>query len=213
MRLAVAVSLTLIVLCGLFGNYLRFNTRMPDTPPSFGDIPYAANGYLGEERRFSEASYEVLNADTTTLRLYRGPDGTPLWLFVAYFPTQKYGSQIHSPKHCLPGGGWKIEKLQPFLLILPGGLSKKINRVVIAQRQKKQLMFYWFETRGGAISDEFGLKWDLMKNSLLFRPTDAAFIRLTVPVERSNIEQTTARAVDFFTTFYPDLERALPFHN
>ena len=212
MKAAVAVSTVLIVAGGLFGNYLRFNSQMPDRPPSFGSIPYSANGYFGQERKFSDANYEVLKADATTLRLYRASDGMPFWLFVAYFSSQKYGSQIHSPKHCLPGGGWRIEKQEPYNLHLPGGVSKEVNRVLIAEQEKKQLMFYWFETRGGTISDEFGLKWDLMKNSLLLRPTDAAFIRLSVPLEQRTIEQTTARAVDFFSTFHSHLKEALPFN-
>lgn len=213
MKLAVVVSTVLIAVAGLFGNFLRYYSPKPDRLPSFDDIPYQADGYIGEEHRFSEVSYKVLKADTTTLRLYRAPDGLPFWLFVAYFSSQKYGSQIHSPKHCLPGGGWKIEWQEPFHLYLPNGVSKMVNRVFITERDKKQLLFYWFETRDGTICNEFGLKWDLMKNSLLLRPTDAVFIRLTVPIERESIEQVTERAVDFFNTFYPDMEKALPFNN
>ncbi len=213
MKSAVVLSTVLIVISGLFGNYLRFNRQMPDRLPSFSSIPYNAGGYFGEERRFSEASYDVLKADTTTLRFYRASDGTPFWLFVAYFSSQKYGSQIHSPKHCLPGGGWKIERQEPFSLHFPGGVTKEINRVLITDRQKKQLMFYWFETRSGAIRDEFRLKWDLMKNSLLLRPTDAAFVRLTVPIKGGTVEQATAKASDFLNAFYPGLERAFSFNN
>ncbi len=213
MKAALVISTVLIVAGGLFGNYLRFSSQVPDKPPSFGSIPYDTNGYFGQERRFSPSSYRVLQADTMTLRLYHASDGTPFWLFIAYFSSQKYGSQIHSPKLCLPGGGWKIEKQELFHLHLPGGVSKEVNRVLIAERGEKQLMFYWFETRGGTISDEFELKWDLMKNSLLLRPTDAAFIRLSVPLEQRTIEQTTARAVDFFSAFHSHLEEALPFNN
>ncbi len=213
MKSAVIFSTILIVLGGVFGNYLRFSNRMPDAPPSFDKIPYRKSPYYGEEKRFSEESYDVLNADTTTLRLYRTPEGGIYWLFVAYFSSQQYGSQIHSPKHCLPGGGWKIEKQEPFTLRLSDKQAKEINRVIISDDGKKELMFYWFETRSGAIRDEFGLKWDLMKNSLLLRPTDAAFIRLTVSFEHLSIEQATAQAVAFFRTFYPDIEKALPFGN
>jgi EpsI family protein len=205
------MATALIVVFGAFGNYLRFNKRMPDRLPVFESIPYTIDGYYGEERRFSQLSYDVLQADTTTLRLYRDADGTSYWLFVAYFSSQKYGSQIHSPKHCLPGGGWKIEKIEPFLLRFADNSTKEINRLIIGRQKKKQVMFYWFETRGGTINDEFGLKWDLMKNSLLLRPTDAAFIRLTIPTELNKLDQATAKAVAFFNTFYPDIKQALPF--
>jgi len=52
-----------------------------------------------------------------------------------------------------------------------------------------------------------------MKNSLLLRPTDAAFIRLTVLLEQRIVEKTTAQAVDFLSTFHAHLEKALPFNN
>jgi hypothetical protein len=40
-----------------------------------------------------------------------------------------------------------------------------------------QEVLYWFRTRSGVVVGEYGLKWDLMVNSLRRRPTDAAFIR------------------------------------
>jgi len=143
---------------------------------------------------------------------YRGADGSPLWLLIAYFSSQKYGSQIHSPKHCLPGGGWKIEKLEQFRLPLPGGY-KTVNRLVITTEGRNQAMFYWYQTRGGSLSNEFALKWDLAKNSLLLRPTDAAFIRLTLPIEQGDLEAASKRAADFLATFYSGMNRALPFGN
>ena len=212
MKRAVLISCLLIVAGGAFANYLRYSERMPDRPASFEVIPYVSGQFSGEERRFEAYNYEVLKADTTTLRLYHGQRGEAYWLFVAYFESQKYGSQIHSPKHCLPGGGWRIERLEPFTLSAAGMPTKEINRLIIADREDRQLMFYWFETRGGAIHNEFALKWDLMKNSLLLRPTDASIIRLTVPfAPGETVEAATTRAVAFFGEFGSSIERSLPF--
>ncbi len=203
----------IVILCGgLFGNYLRFVDREPNRPAEFATIPLESYGYYGDERRFAEASYDVLNADTTTLRLYRDANGVPYWLFVAYFSSQKQGSQIHSPKHCLPGGGWSIETIEPYTFHLSDGTAKEINRLVIGERRQRQIMLYWFETRGGAIRSEFGLKFDLMKNALLLRPTDAAFVRLTVPVPADgDIDAATERALSYLTAFHPHIVNALPF--
>ena len=38
-------------------------------------------------------------------------------------------------------------------------------------------IYYWFCTQGGTVTGEYSLKWDLVKNSLARRPTNAAFIR------------------------------------
>ncbi|MBU0983320.1 MAG: EpsI family protein [candidate division Zixibacteria bacterium] len=212
MKTEVILACVLIVVGGALANVLRFSEQMPDRPAMFDQIPYDPPGYVGEERYFSEQSYDVLQADTTTLRVYYDSLGNAYWLFVAYFANQKYGSQIHSPKNCLPGGGWRIEKLEPYTVELGGGVSRYANRVTITDLDQSQIMLYWFETRGGVIREEFGLKWDLMKNSLLFRPTDAAFIRLSLPRKyNETVEECTERAVRYLKTAYPYVQRALPF--
>ncbi len=208
----VLVASLILLVGGAVGNYMRFAGAAPDRPPSFSEIPLERTVYYGEERRFSEESYDVLQADTTTLRLYTTVGGERLWLFVGYFASQKYGSQIHSPRHCLPGSGWRIAMIEPYLLRLSDGATHEVNRLVITDRDNRQLMLYWFETRGGSIRSEFGLKWDLMRNSLLLRPTDAAMIRLNTPFLGSEtVDQATQRAIAWLEQFYPSIERALPF--
>ena len=68
MKAAVVISAVILLIGGIFGNYLRYSSHMPDRPPAFETIPYQLEDYLGQERRFSELSYEVLRADTTTFR-------------------------------------------------------------------------------------------------------------------------------------------------
>ena len=212
MKKPVLIASILLILAGAFGNYLRYMEHAPDRPADFSVIPLEADQYIGEERRFADYSYDVLQADTTTLRRYIDRDGLTYWLFLAYFNSQKYGSQIHSPKHCLPGGGWHILRHDPYDLKLPGGVTKHVNLLVIAERSRQQLMLYWFETRTGAIRNEFGLKWDLVRNSLFLQPTDATIVRLTIPIgEVDGLSGALARAERFFAVFQPSISRALPF--
>ncbi len=214
MKKHVIIASLLILVMGAIGNYLRYAESSPDRPADMGLIPMQSNDYTSEEHRFDQQSYDVLLADTTTLREYRDSEGNPIWLFVAYFESQKYGSQIHSPKHCLPGSGWKIGKIEPYRIALPDGQTFDVNRMVITERDHKQLMLYWFETRGGVIRSEFGLKWDLMLNSLFLRPTDAAFVRLNLPMVNGNdLEATTREATAYLAEFYPAIEKALGFAN
>ena len=212
MKRAVIISVTLILVLGAFGNYLRYSRTSPDRGPNFADIPFLLDEYSGEERRFATGDYDVLKADTSTLRLYRDRVGNSAWLFVAYFSSQKYGSQIHSPKHCLPGGGWQIVQHDEIALPISESGPVGVNRLLIADQGQRQLMIYWFETRGGTITNEFGLKFDLARNSLLLRPTDAAFVRFTIPLEAGDtIEGVTAKAATFLTTFHGPIMQALPF--
>lgn len=206
---------SLVILAGGAGaNLLRYSRSEPQQWAKFEVIPYEYDGYQGEERRFSEQAYQILQADTTTLRLYQSPEGQPIWLFIGYFESQKYGSQIHSPRNCLPGSGWKIANHVPYTLDLGNGRVKVVNRLIITRNQQRSLMLYWFETRGGSIRNEYALKLDLVKNSLLFRPTDAAFIRVNLPLsDGDDIDSVADCALAFLGRFYPAIEQALPFAN
>lgn len=212
MKKPVIIISVVLLLGGAFGNYLRYIEQTPERPAEFGLIPYETDGYSGVEERFAEESYDILKADTTTLRHYTDTLDNRYWLFIAYFSSQKYGSQIHSPKHCLPGGGWKIMHLEPYELKTGDFPVKTVNRLLIAENDRRQLMLYWFETRGGTIRNEFALKWDLMQNSILLRPTDAAIVRLTIPIQPdADFDAATKLGLEFFGHFLPSIEKALPF--
>jgi EpsI family protein len=212
MKGGIIIASVLILLGGAGANYLRYVEPTPTSPPTLGDIPYEFEGFRGEERYFSEQSYEILHADTSTLRLYNDTDGNPIWLFIGYFESQKYGSQIHSPKHCLPGSGWKITSLESYRLQLTDGTEKQVNRLLITERGRQHLMLYWFETRGGTIRNEFALKWDLMQNSLMLRPTDAAIVRINLPLTgQDDIDAGTDKALAFLENILPEVEQSLPF--
>lgn len=206
------IALCILLPFGGFGTYLRSHQTQPDRPAEFGRIPYEMGEYVGVEERFEEYAYEVLKADTTTLRVYREITGDAYWLFLAYFSSQKYGSQIHSPKHCLPGGGYRILSIEPHQVPLLDGRTITVNRLRIASPQRMELMMYWFETRSGIIPSEMGLKLDLMKNAVALAPTDAAICRVTMPLPLgADFDAATARMVAFIQAFYPVIETALPF--
>jgi EpsI family protein len=203
--------LVLLVASGALAYTLRYLKVEPDSMADFERIPLQKDQWQGMQILFSEATYEVLNATETTMRTYSsGGDLVPV-LFIGYFEDQKYGSQIHSPRHCLPGSGWGIlshrqEKIEVNGRILP------INYVIIGAKESRQLMYYWFETRSGTITGEFALKFNLFLNALFMKPTDAAFIRLTVNIRPgASIKAGEEVLHKFLTNFLTPIENSLPF--
>jgi EpsI family protein len=203
-------SLALIIVGGIFGNLLRYTEKMPDKPVFFDIIPDSMAEFTGTDRQMEEYAYEILRADTILLRDYLTADGSIIELFIAYFNSQEYGSQIHSPKNCLPGGGWLIEKIQPFAVDLSDGSVLETNKLLISIRNYKATMLYWYETRSGIIRNEYGLKLDLVKSALLFRPTDAAIVRVTIDTDSKNLDETE-ELIRFLRDFYPHIKKSLPF--
>jgi EpsI family protein len=147
-----------------------------ETIPALQQLPLTLSGWHGEDYTTSEDVARVLAADATLHRRYRRGDGTEIWLFVAYFRQQQVNSQIHSPRHCIPGGGWHVTFLRQQTLTIDG-IPRPVAHLGTARGEHSQDVLYWFLTQSGATPDEYALKWDLVKNSLARRPTNAAFIR------------------------------------
>jgi len=204
--------LGLILIVGLLANFIRYSEVKPQQRPHLEVLPYFLSGWSGQELYFTESSLQVLGADTTLLRVYKNPDGQEVSLFIAYFDSQKYGSQIHSPKHCLPGGGWNIVTKEKQSFSFESGGNLKLNRMLISDGKESQLMYYCFLTRSGILTNEFMLKADLVLNSILRRPTDAAIIRVIFPLNRATpAKLTDQQAQEFLALFWPEIKRALPF--
>ncbi len=208
------VAILILVVFGGFGAYVRSHQARIDHPPDFSLIPLETEEYIGLEKPLESYEYEILKADTTTLRMYTDRvSGDIYWLFMAYFSSQKYGSQIHSPIHCVPGGGYRILSIEPYTLELADGRRLPVRRLLIESQRRREVMFYWFETRSGVISDEYGLKFDLMKNSVLLMPTDAAICRVNIPLPvTADFDEASAKITGFIKNIYPYLEQSLPFH-
>ncbi len=210
-KTSLVTACVLIVAAGAFAYFLRYSRVMPDRGPDFSQIPLVLGQWEGEERRFGEITYDVLGADTTTYRVYFDPQGRKMFLFLAYFKSQKYGGQIHSPRHCLPGGGWTIESHERRELDGPEGRPAiPVNLLKVTHGNYVEYMWYWFVTRGGVNPSEYGLKLDLVLNSLQLKPTDAVFVRFNLETADGPAE-TEKICREFAALLMKYLDAALPF--
>ena len=204
------IILLILVPFGAMATVLRYIAVEPEQPSQLTQMPLEIDGWKGVVFPVGEATASVLQATEILLRGYSDTSGNYVGLYIAYFQDQKYGSQIHSPRHCLPGGGWVLTGLEhvPFSL---GDRSIDVNRMTIAKRSRVDQMFYWFHTRSGDLASEYSLKFDLVRNSLLLSPTDAAIIRLTVGQGDRSQDECQRLAERFMQTILPEVRKALPF--
>jgi EpsI family protein len=205
------IILVLFVLTGILINLLRYSRVESKITPLFSSLPLQLGGWNGQEYFFSDETNQVLKADTYAFRKYTSGEGKELWLFIAYFKSQKYGSQIHSPKNCLPGSGWKIMSRKKILIKTDTGSDLKVNKLLISDKLSREIMYYWFQTRSGIITSELGLKLDLVFNSLKRAPTDAAFVRINLPLNQLSEKEAQLVLEDFLRVFYPEIKKILPF--
>jgi len=212
MNKRLVTALALLIAGGAIGNLLRFIEQRPNEQIELSAIPDQIGPYFGREQAIDSISLSVLRADNAVLKQYRNEHGNEYDLFVGYFGRQTFGSAIHSPKNCLPGSGWRIDAQQRLTIQLDDSMTREVNDLLIRFQSRRAVMLYWFETRLGATSNEYGLKLSLFRNALLFHPTDAAFIRITVEVGEGSIEEATRRGIAFAQAVYPFVRGVLPFN-
>ena len=137
----------------------------------------------------------------------------PVNLWIAYYENQRKGASVHSPRSCLPGGGWKIETFGQHRLsdVGPEGSGMTVNRAVIAQGDSRQLVYYWFVERGRIQTNEYMVKWYIFWDALTRKRTDGALVRVTTLVsDPALIPEADATLEQFVRAIDPQLAYYLP---
>ncbi|HEX9912842.1 MAG TPA: EpsI family protein, partial [candidate division Zixibacteria bacterium] len=105
----------------------------------------------------------------------------------------------------------KIMSRKKILIKTDTGSNLKVNKLLISDKLSREVMYYWFQTRSGIITSELGLKLDLVLNSLKRAPTDAAFIRINLPLNQLSEKEAQLVLEDFLKAFLPKIKEILPF--
>lgn len=213
--LPVAVILLLLVAWPAYALPSR-----PEQPPpraGFSEFPARIGTWIGRRQGLEQIYLDTLQLDDYVLADYSGTapgeaDAGAINLYVAYYASQRGGRSAHSPRSCLPGGGWRIETFARHEIAMAGGqVPLRVNRVLIRQGDDRQLVYYWFQERSRDITSEYAVKWYLLVDALLRNRTDGALVRLvTAAPAGSDLAAADARLARFAATLRPVLEPYLP---
>jgi EpsI family protein len=206
----------LLLVTGIYVHILRYTRILVKEQVNLEALPMKIGKWQAEENLVMEEDIkEILKSSQDLWRAYTDSNHQQIDFFMAYFKDQKYGEQIHSPKHCLPGSGWKIVDRETFVVQLQDSPAAqlKINKLVISKKYFNEIMLYWFWTRSGVITSEYELKFSLAKNALLRNPTDAAFIRINLPLPQGDRSKALQAASQFISDIFPEITNVLPFQS
>ena len=141
------------------------------------------------------------------------PAEAPVNLYVAYYASQRTGEAAHSPRSCLPGGGWRILDFtqREVAGVRVHGAPLRVNRVIVQHGSYRELVYYWFQERGRDVTDEYLVKWYLLKDALLRNRTDGALVRVITPLAEAEAAAAgDARLAQFAASALPALRAYLP---
>jgi EpsI family protein len=179
------------------------------------ELPFAFDGWKSSpEEPMDEKSLAVLKPDDYTIRTYsRGPSDYAS-LFIAYFGSQRQGETLHSPLNCLPGAGWIPTSLGRSNIIVTGNDGRPraidVNRVVIEKGLDRSLVLYWYQSHGRVTASEYWGKFYTVVDSIRLARSDAALVRVTIPMGPDDHGAADNAAVSFVRALFPQLPRHLP---
>jgi EpsI family protein len=163
-----------------------------------------------EDTLFQPDVLTMLKVKDYLMRRYVDRSGRSLWLYIGYWDTQRKGAQMHSPRNCLPGGGW--EPLEASRVTIPvEGRSTPItvNRYVVQKDRDIQVVLYWYQAQGQTIADEITARVAMVRSAIVRNRTDGALVRISAPL-RGDVATTTAELGRYARALYPLLAHHLP---
>jgi len=207
---------SLVVALLLAGTGLLFTARSsteiiaPHAP--LNSFPKTLGGWTSvADIPMTQDVLDILGPGDFLLRDYRGPTGNNVDLFLAYFPSQRTGDTIHSPKHCLPGAGWIPVHSDRITINVPGHEPFLANRYLIAKGQDRQLVVYWYWAHDRAVASEYAAKFYLITDSIKMRRSDGSLIRITTPLaQKGEIESAGQTLTAFAANIVPLINNYVP---
>jgi EpsI family protein len=206
--------LALILLAGtaLFLQARNHGEVFPARKP-LAVFPEQLGNWTGTDVEITKDIRDILGPGDFLLRVYRAEgDGQPSTdLFIAYFPSQRAGDTIHSPKNCLPGAGWTPIDSARVSLSVSGHAPFPVNRYVIAKGTDRLLVLYWYWAHDRAVASEYWAKIYLVTDSIRRNRSDGSLVRLTTRIlPGESADAAMARLLPFAGDVVPLLNQYIP---
>jgi EpsI family protein len=216
MRFPAGTSRFVIVVALLFSVAVLLQARsskeiIPPRNP-LAAFPRNLNSWSGTDVAIDKETLDVLGPGDFLLREYG--DGTPqpaVDLFIAYFPSQRSGDTIHSPKHCLPGAGWVPVESSRVTVDVPGRPPFPANRYLIARGDERELVYYWYQAHDRVLASEYWAKLYLISDAIRMNRSDGSLVRLATPIQpHEQSGEADSRIRVFATQIVPLLNSYVP---
>jgi EpsI family protein len=200
----------------------HFLATAEEYPPraAFSTFPLEIEAWSCGEPQEIEAGI-VRKLDVTDYLLcdyHRAHPPDVVGVYVGYHESQvrtqggASSTAIHPPRHCLPGSGWDIiaSEIAPLELDDPSHRTIHVNRLVIAKGETRALVYYWYQSRGRVIAQD----WEKIIYQFWDRATrhrtDGSLVRFTVPIVRGDVDRADGAVLDLASHIVPMLPAYIP---
>jgi EpsI family protein len=197
---------------------VREQLKMPSRAPMKA-VQLDAPGYATGDIVVPEQERKIAGMSDYVMRSYTRDSLDAFSIYVGYYDYQAQGKTIHSPKNCLPGAGWE-QMAGGTIPVASEGKTVQVNRFLMANKGARALVYYWYQGRGRVESNEYRVKWNLLRDAALHGRTDEALVRIVIPLppSRPGIDKGTdpavaaadKRALEMASQLVTRVDRVLP---
>lgn len=210
----IAAALLLILGAGIATTIPDREENIP-ARADFASYPLKLDGWAGRPEAMEQQYIDALKFTDYFMADYRNDTwgGAPVNWYIAYYESQRKGQSAHSPRSCIPGGGWRIESLTQRQIdsVSVNGEPLRVNRAKVSYGDNHLLVYYWFQQRGRVITNEYLVKWWMFWDALTKNRTDGALVRVTAPFRSGqDVEEVDAKLEAFLEEAVPTLEPYVP---
>ena len=210
-RRALVISTAILLAASVYVNFFlnKGEAKVPREPLS--SIPKSFEGWESVDQAFPTKVLENLGVDEYLMRRFtKGKDS--VWLYVGYYKSQKEGAMPHSPRHCYPGSGFNPIRNDVAIIPVnyPGVRNIHPNRYVFAKGAEREIVIYWYQSRGRVIANEYIEKLYLIRYAILRNRSDGALVRFSMAATAETEEFATRRLLAFVSEFYYNIPRVIP---
>jgi exosortase D (VPLPA-CTERM-specific) len=182
-------------------------------------LPFLVGSWQGEPGPpLDGPTMEAVGVDDFVNRVYATAGLPPVALYIGYYKSQREGDTIHSPLNCLPGAGWEpVSRAQASVAVreTAGGPLRTINvnRLLIQKGTDRELVYYWYQSHGRVVANEYWGRMLLAIDAVRLNRTDGALVRIVAPATDDDGGAATTGergATAFIDALFPLLREYVP---
>jgi exosortase D (VPLPA-CTERM-specific) len=213
MPLSYILACTLALAVALAAYFAPSHEMKSVSRDTFATFPTVYGEWSGRREYMEQMYIDELKFDDYVSMRYTNPAGDFVDFYAAYYNSQSAGQSAHSPRSCIPAGGWEIKDLSR--LSIPNYQHNNneiaLNRLQIQKGDAKLIVYYVFKQRHRYLTNEFLVKWYLFWDAVWLQRKDGALIRISFLAQDGvTTDVYDKKAFDFFKSAHTDLIRYIP---
>ncbi len=198
-----------LALSGILSWNLYFKKYLAKDTVDISYFPEKIGQWVSRDLPIAKEDYDILETKNVFVRLYKNREDQEIYLFIVYAQNNRKVS--HPPEVCYTGSGISIlEHTIDSVLIPDGHVMLKVNELLLAKAQAKQLAYYWFKVGDSFTTSYWKQQILIALKTLTGKPASSALIRVSMDINNNDKSTAANLLKEFLASIIPLTPQYLP---